>query len=522
GIIHRDIKPANLLLAGNGVVKLSDFGIAKLFGNTGLTADGGLLGTAEYMAPEQADGRPVGYRCDLYSLGGVLYAMMAGHPPFRAKSLPEMLQMQRFTQPDPLRRHVPEVPAEIEEIVQTLLEKDAERRVPTAFVLGRRLEATRLGLAHQQAVINAEVSDQSATAEAPPKLLGAVTNEPHGARLSLQRTVPVIAAEDAAAGLPPTADATAPPAEAAGPATIHLAPHAASLIGADVIPIVTDRSESAQGASRADRASGEVSNGHGQAIALGGVANRRKFTVVSRDERSSDAIIEDQAEWISPQTWLLVLGMLAVGAVAWWFLQPPSADSLYHRISAAAQENKPEALAAVDDDIARFLAIYPHDPRNRDVFQYQQQIEQYRLERKFARRARQGDRSSSETAIERAYFDAMAYRDVEPLLCRRKLQAILDLYDAESVDEQPTVERQCVLLARRQLERLDEQLNRHTAADEQSLAGRLAAARKLSSSDAAAARRIWQAVVELYGDRAWASAMVDEARRRLSESSDER
>jgi len=69
GVIHRDIKPANLLLAADGTVKLSDFGIAKLFGNSGMTADGGVLGTAEYMAPEQADGRPVTHRCDLYSLG---------------------------------------------------------------------------------------------------------------------------------------------------------------------------------------------------------------------------------------------------------------------------------------------------------------------------------------------------------------------------------------------------------------------------------------------------------------------
>ncbi|HEY2147397.1 MAG TPA: serine/threonine-protein kinase, partial [Pirellulales bacterium] len=75
GVIHRDIKPANLLLTQNDDIKLADFGIARLFGNTRLTSDGGLIGTAEYMAPEQADGRPVTFHCDLYSLGGVLFAM---------------------------------------------------------------------------------------------------------------------------------------------------------------------------------------------------------------------------------------------------------------------------------------------------------------------------------------------------------------------------------------------------------------------------------------------------------------
>ena len=67
-----------------GEIKLSDFGIARLFGNTRMTSDGGVLGTAEYMAPEQADGRVVTDRCDQYSLGGVMYALLAGRPPFRA------------------------------------------------------------------------------------------------------------------------------------------------------------------------------------------------------------------------------------------------------------------------------------------------------------------------------------------------------------------------------------------------------------------------------------------------------
>ncbi len=79
GVVHRDLKPANLLLANRRQVKLSDFGIARLFGSNQLTQVGGLLGTAEFMSPEQADGRPVTDRCDQYS-SGIVLARNGGRP----------------------------------------------------------------------------------------------------------------------------------------------------------------------------------------------------------------------------------------------------------------------------------------------------------------------------------------------------------------------------------------------------------------------------------------------------------
>ena len=87
GIIHRDIKPGNLLLAADGQVKIADFGIARFFGNSKLTVAGSIIGTAEYMAPEQAAGKPVEPRSDLYSLGAVMYVLLARRPMFKGKSL---------------------------------------------------------------------------------------------------------------------------------------------------------------------------------------------------------------------------------------------------------------------------------------------------------------------------------------------------------------------------------------------------------------------------------------------------
>ena len=141
GVIHRDIKPGNLLLTEEGMIKLSDFGIARLFGNARLTGAGNVLGTAEFMPPEQAEGRPVDPRSDLYSLGAVLYVLLARRPLFNVKSFLEMLEKQRSEKPAPLRSVAADVPADFEQIIHRLLEKDPERRYGTATVLERRLES---------------------------------------------------------------------------------------------------------------------------------------------------------------------------------------------------------------------------------------------------------------------------------------------------------------------------------------------------------------------------------------------
>jgi serine/threonine protein kinase len=140
GIIHRDLKPGNLLLAADGTVKLADFGIAQLFGRTRVTAVGSVVGTLDYMAPEQAQGSLVDARADLYSLGAVLYTLLSGRPPLHAKTLSEMLEKLYRTRPEPIRRLAPEVPEAFEQLLEQLLEKEPQRRMATAQATARRLE----------------------------------------------------------------------------------------------------------------------------------------------------------------------------------------------------------------------------------------------------------------------------------------------------------------------------------------------------------------------------------------------
>lgn len=146
GVIHRDLKPANILNVGDpdgqgGVnIKLTDFGVAKLFASPPLTAAGGFVGTAAYLAPEQALGKPPSKRGDLYSLGCVMYALLTGRAPFEGESVTELLHQHRFAQPEQPIRLVPDLPNDINSLVLLLLEKDPGKRPADASVLIRTID----------------------------------------------------------------------------------------------------------------------------------------------------------------------------------------------------------------------------------------------------------------------------------------------------------------------------------------------------------------------------------------------
>jgi pimeloyl-ACP methyl ester carboxylesterase len=141
GVVHRDIKPANLIVTAGGRVKVLDFGIAKIL-DMSLTGTGEVLGTPAYMSPEQASGETVDHRTDLWALGVVLYEMLAGRPPFSGNTRKALFVAIQSCEPTGLTTFRPDLPPELEAVIERLLEKDRTARFSDAHEAAAALAAS--------------------------------------------------------------------------------------------------------------------------------------------------------------------------------------------------------------------------------------------------------------------------------------------------------------------------------------------------------------------------------------------
>ena len=206
-VAHRDIKPANILIGSNGQVKVADFGIAHAMNaptEANLTQVGSVMGTATYFSPEQAQGAQPDPRSDLYSLGIVMYEMVAGRPPFSGENPVSIAYKQVHDAPQPLVQIVADIPRSYEAIVAKLLAKDPAMRYPTAGALRDDLRRFRSDEPVQAlvAAANAQgrgVTDPAAVALAAGMAAGATTLNPTTAPTTTGPMMP-----PRAAGVPST------------------------------------------------------------------------------------------------------------------------------------------------------------------------------------------------------------------------------------------------------------------------------------------------------------------------------
>jgi serine/threonine-protein kinase len=387
GAIHRDLKPANLLVPDKGTladVKLADFGIAKFFGASSHTAAGNVVGTAEYMAPEQAAGKPVDARADIYSLGLVMFAMLTGKPPFRAGHYTEVMRMQQATPPPRLTTLLPDLPEPVDRLIQKMLAKNPAGRPASALALGRLLETV-------EGAITAELAAAKPVVVAPAVDANRTAPSVSANNSTLEVTTDQPATPADARLLAPTQGVTAPP-PAADPTKRD---------GGTKQPTEADAANTQVGPVRQSR---HIS------------VEREKVIAAAREKRSHHRDLWVQAASVAGLSTALLVG-------AYLLLRPLTADDLRARIdeTVAAASEQLDGLKDAEREIDEFLNRFPTDPQADDIRGLKRQILVDRLEKRVALRNRRD--KPPYLRIERDYREALEPDDAAEKLSR--LRAIL-------------------------------------------------------------------------------------------------
>ena len=445
GIIHRDLKPANLMLAENGIVKLSDFGIATLFGSSKITNAGNIVGTLSYMAPEQALGQPTTSRSDLFSFGAVLTALMTGKPPFKGSTLPEVLHQHataRARRPSQLGI---DIPVEFDELIGRLLEREPEKRPKNAYFVMRLLAA-----------IQEETADQSKAGQGTgtgSSVLVPLSTDVLQKKLSGNRGNDESESEEKISGESPEL-------------SLDLEPETGKENVQDV-PAAEEKPEEGL-----DETPAEVDLALSQTVALDEQKSPKQeetlSTVKSREtsggeSRSFFKEEEDQKKSASSgeSPWAALLMVLVLSAVCILFVAhlirawatPPPADVLYAKIMAEAENENSITKSSFIRNVNIFLSCYSQDPRAKKVQEFQTEIDLDRLERQLLRHSR-GSYFRSVPAIERDYLNAVRTLQTQPEVTVQKLEDFICFYEAscDTLKKNPDFSREELLKNMRYLE----------------------------------------------------------------------
>ena len=455
GIIHRDLKPANLMLSDQGQVKLTDFGIAKLFGSTDMTAAGSVIGTADYMPPEQAEGKTITTRSDLYSLGCVLYALLAGRAPFGGKSVPEVLYAVRYNAVPDLLTLAPNCPTELAELIKEMVEKDPLKRPPTALVIGNRLKAIQAGMRKLASPTKVEQDSDKPRTKIGKELTSLDLSDDEDNEIRLTHPEVASTHEQPTMLAPQASNNKTTPTQSSSDSFVTNHERTSELANREATANVTSQKAQTPAASATDKtrkplpqsqplsSTGDPITGTGSATSPGS-----RFTQVTESDvrasvfGTSTEANSHQGDWIqyaSAGTLVAVL-LISVG-LGWWMFRPASADQLFDEISVQMDSNDEEAIAAVRPKINEFLERFPEDKRRQEI---QAIADDDDLTREFVKlkrlAARKGDALS---ALQQGFFDCLEARQKNAEEYRRKLDSFITVFsklDGLNLNEKRLVE----------------------------------------------------------------------------------
>jgi serine/threonine-protein kinase len=557
GVIHRDIKPANILLNQDGEVKLSDFGIARFFGSRQITDAHSIVGTLEYMSPEQAQANPICSSSDLYSLGCVLYALLTGKPPFPARTLPELLRKHKSVAPAPIRSIRHDVPDDLENIVLELLHIRPEDRPRNAPLVVKRL----------QSLLHAFMEDPSAIKVFPmssdtPKQLhespvpfipppSNETEQSQGESLSgLFRRIGEEYFIDESHTAALSSDANTPEDSRrvmllANTVTSLSTPHHGEFLPENK-PLLRPTKDDplpdpAVHWSKSPLIKPKMAVPQDNALDLpeGKPTNRKReippqltksatrFVAVANKQFDPFEEERQTRPLFSLTTILTSTTLMIVGLIVYYLVQPVPPDVLYSRIVAtiredeSAEELSPALLRSAQNDIKKFLERYDDHRSAEQVRIYQDELDLLEHERRLERRM-QFSSLRSLSPVERAYVNVLTGSPHDPEQMIDQLRAFIAVFQSSvelAHSQRPTssLAEICVELARRRLKKLEQTVDAISAEQEAVLRYRLDDAEALDSTNPARAKDIRRGIIELYQNQHWAKELVDEAKQRLEE-----
>jgi serine/threonine protein kinase len=489
GIIHRDLKPANLMIDSQGRVKLTDFGIAKLFGAADSTVEGSILGTADFMSPEQAEGKPVTVRSDLYALGSVCYAALTGRAPFQGKTVPEVLFNVRYSNFTPIAEFVKDVPKELSDLIEELLAKDPSRRPPTGLVVGNRFQSLKMGLASRtQANEGPDASrlKELTSIDIDPDIL----SDP---RIKNDHTVLV-------------ADRTHMKEDQLISKKEVTRPELPSRAGPNEKTVAA---EIGQGRESIDDLNVDRPSG----IDHMGQTNFKEFE--EKDRRRVTLSNNEPTEHVGLAQWIpiAILSIALLGCIGAmiWLLRSPSANTLYGEIAEAIASNDEEVWLAVEPTALKFQELYPNDPRMPDVEAALSEIDAIQSVRTLQRKARRGS-GDQLSPMQQAFLECIEAQSIDASVAIRKYQAFLTMFAGEA--DRDKMSKQLVAQAKRSLTMLAQERD---ARKNEALEELEKQADWAQSNLSPELKRKWfAALIELFEDKVWAEGLVERAKKQLT------